>query len=110
MLNRTDIVSAEIIDAATLQSFTEDVVLFKHSTRCSISTMAFERLQRGGLTQPFYFLDLLKHRDLSNIIAEKFAVHHESPQLLLIRKGECIFEASHLEISVTSVNEAAAEM
>jgi bacillithiol system protein YtxJ len=108
MLNRTDIVSAEIIDAAIQHSFTDDVVIFKHSTRCSISSMALDRLIRGGLKQNFYFLDLLQHRDLSQRIAEIFSVHHESPQLLLIRKGECIFEASHLEISVDAVNEAAA--
>ena len=109
MLNRIDIVSAEIIDAAVQQSFTEDVVIFKHSTRCSISSMALDRLNRGSLKQKLYFLDLLQYRSLSNLIAEKFAVHHESPQLLLVRKGECIFEASHLDISVAAVEQAVAE-
>lgn len=49
---------------------------------------------------PLYFLDLIKHRDLSNQIASVFHVHHESPQLLLIRNGECILDLSHGEVSV----------
>ncbi len=49
---------------------------------------------------PLYFLDLIKHRDISNKIAEDFQVHHESPQLLLIKNGECILDQSHGGISV----------
>jgi len=86
-------------------------LIFKHSTRCSISLMAkkkfeFEWDSLPGET-PVYFLDLLNHRDISNAIAEIFKVHHESPQLLLIKDGECIFEASHSEISA---EEAAEQM
>jgi bacillithiol system protein YtxJ len=80
-------------------------VIFKHSTRCSISAVALQRLQKAQ--QPadidFYFLDLLAHRHLSNRIAEIFRVHHESPQILLIKNGECIFEESHLSISLDEV-------
>lgn len=49
---------------------------------------------------PLYFLDLIKHRDISNKVAEDFKVHHESPQLLLIKNGECILDQSHGGISV----------
>ena len=80
-------------------------VIFKHSTRCSISAVALQRLQKAQ--QPadidFYFLDLLAHRHLSNRIAEVFRVHHESPQILLIKNGGCIFEESHLSISLDEV-------
>ncbi|HEY0065730.1 MAG TPA: bacillithiol system redox-active protein YtxJ [Flavisolibacter sp.] len=80
-------------------------VIFKHSTRCSISAVALQRLQKSQ--QPaeidFYFLDLLANRSLSNKIAEVFKVHHESPQILLIRNGECIFEESHLGISMSEI-------
>lgn len=82
-------------------------VIFKHSTRCSISSTALSRLQRS--TQPkdvdFYFLDLLAHRDLSNKIAQLFNVHHESPQVLVIRDGECTFDESHLGISMDEIAE-----
>ena len=80
-------------------------VIFKHSTRCSISAVALQRLQK--VQQPrdldFYYLDLLAHRSLSNKIAEVFKVHHESPQVLLIRDGQCVFDESHLGISMHDI-------
>jgi bacillithiol system protein YtxJ len=80
-------------------------VIFKHSTRCSISAVALQRLQK--VSQPsdidFYFLDLLSYRGLSNRIAEIFSVHHESPQVLLIRDGECVYEESHMSISMNEI-------
>jgi hypothetical protein len=64
--------------------------------------MAKGRLERevapDGLD--FYYLDLLHHRPLSNLIAEKFSVNHESPQLLLIKNGECTYDESHNGISM----------
>jgi len=79
-------------------------LIFKHSTRCSISMMAKRRfeLDWDSLPEemPLYFLDLIQYRDLSNQAAEMFRVHHESPQLLLIKDGECILDQSHGEISV----------
>ncbi len=78
-------------------SFLKPVVIFKHSTRCSISHMAKNRLERGSAPQgiDFYYLDLISYRSLSNLISEKFSVYHESPQILLIRHGECIYDESH---------------
>ena len=75
------------------------IVFFKHSTRCSISTMAksrFERNWKYDSTQilPIY-LDLIAHRDLSAKLADRFHVAHESPQILLIKNGECIYNTSH---------------
>ena len=79
-------------------------VIFKHSTRCSISMMAKRRFEmdwdRLPTEVPLYFLDLIKYREISGQIASDFAVHHESPQLLLIKDGECILDQSHGEISV----------
>ncbi|MCC8426810.1 bacillithiol system redox-active protein YtxJ [Mucilaginibacter sp. UR6-11] len=79
-------------------------LIFKHSTRCSISMMAKRRfeLDWDNLPEnmPLYFLDLIQHRDISNQIVQLFQVHHESPQLLLIKDGECILDQSHGEISV----------
>ena len=72
-------------------------LIFKHSTRCSISTMALNRFERAT-TKPtidFYFLDLIANRQISNAVAEQFKVHHESPQILLIKNGECIYDESH---------------
>ncbi len=79
-------------------------VIFKHSTRCSISMMAKKRVDLDlddlpSTVKP-YFLDLIANREISNQIAELFQVHHESPQLLLIKDGECILDQSHGEISI----------
>src|SRR6476660_2296390 len=82
-------------------------VIFKHSTRCSISSVALQRLQKSKQPEglDFYFLDLLAHRLLSNKVSEVFGVHHESPQILLIKDGKCVFDESHLGISMNDVVE-----
>ncbi len=86
------------------QSFEKPVAIFKHSIRCSISSMAKRRLERNWdiaedqLT--IYYLDLITFRSVSNKIAEAFEVPHESPQILLVKDGEVIFHTSHSDISV----------
>jgi bacillithiol system protein YtxJ len=79
-------------------------LIFKHSTRCSISMMAKRRFELDWedlpADMPLYFLDLIRYRDISNQVAQIFQVHHESPQLLLIKDGECILDQSHGSISV----------
>lgn len=85
---------------------TKAILIFKHSTRCSISSIAKFRLEsfwENDANFPAYYLDLLKFRLLSNEISERFSVHHESPQVLIIKNGKCIFNASHLNISVKSI-------
>lgn len=92
-----------------VQSGKTPQVIFKHSTRCSISSVVFQRLQKaqqpGGFD--FYYLDLLAHRPLSNKVAELFNVHHESPQILVIRDGQCIYDESHLAISMQDIVQSA---
>lgn len=79
-------------------------LIFKHSTRCAISMMAKKRFELDWENLPEninrYFLDLLRFREISSSIAADYSVFHQSPQLLLIKAGECIYEASHGEISV----------
>jgi bacillithiol system protein YtxJ len=91
-------------------SSTKPVVIFKHSTRCSISTMAKSRLERAIAPDhiEFYYLDLLRYRTISGMLADEFSVHHESPQILLIRNGECIYDESHNGISMDEIIEQAA--
>lgn len=94
-----------------IKSSTGYSIIFKHSTRCSISMMAKRKFEFEWdalpAETPLYFLDLISYRNISNTIAEIFKVHHESPQLLVIKDGECIYEASHSEISA---EEAAEQM
>lgn len=82
-------------------SHQQPVAIFKHSTRCSISRMALKQFENefdleGSVTP--YFLDLLNHRDISQEIATRFEVYHQSPQLLLIKEGKSIYDASHSDI------------
>ena len=78
------------------------VVIFKHSTRCSISRMALKQFENefnfSDKVTP-YFLDLIAHRDISNGIASRFDVVHQSPQLLLIKEGKSVYHVSHSDIS-----------
>ncbi len=82
-------------------------LIFKHSTRCSISSMAKSRLERNfqPVNIDFYFLDLLAHRPLSQQVAEVFNVEHESPQILLIKDGRCVYNESHTGISMEDIVE-----
>jgi bacillithiol system protein YtxJ len=91
------------------KSFERPQVIFKHSTRCSISSVAKSRLDRSSDPEgmDFYYLDLIRYRPISNRISELFDVHHESPQILLIRNGECTYDESHLSISMDEVKQQA---
>ena len=77
------------------------VVLFKHSTRCSISRMELKQFENEFDLEDkvdAYFLDLLEYRDISNEIASRFNVYHQSPQLLLIKEGKSVYDVSHSDI------------
>ena len=91
--------SMEDLDAAIEESKTKKVALFKHSTRCSISSMVlskFERaVEKSDKDVSYYFLDLIAHRDISNEIANRLDVEHQSPQLLVLENGLVIKHASH---------------
>jgi bacillithiol system protein YtxJ len=86
------------------------VAIFKHSTRCSISAMAKMRLERAEAPDniKFYYLDLLQYRPISAKVAELYDVVHESPQILLIRNGECIYDESHNGIEMDDIKTQAA--
>ena len=90
----------EQLESIKAASYTTPQVIFKHSTTCSISKMALDRFERAAAPEnvDFHYLDLLKHRLISAAIAEKFQVFHESPQVLLIKQGECIYDESHYGI------------
>jgi bacillithiol system protein YtxJ len=85
-------------------------LIFKHSTRCSISSMAKSRLERASAPAgvDFYYLDLIKHRNISQKIADVFDVSHESPQVLLIKNSECVYDESHSGISMDEIAEQVA--
>lgn len=102
--------SAEELDALLTESATRPVAIFKHSTTCSISATAKNRLDRQwdgvvGEAVKLYYLDLHRYRPVSNEVAARLRVVHESPQLLLIQDGVCTYDASHLGIRAEAVKE-----
>ncbi len=94
------------LNEITTLSFEKPVLLFKHSTRCSISRMALKEFENdfnlSSKVTP-YFLDLLEHRDISNEITLRFGVVHQSPQLILIRDGKAVYDTSHSGIEVAAL-------
>lgn len=83
------------------------VVVFKHSTRCSISSMAKNRIERNwkfnSESLPVYYLDVLSYRDVSNQVASILNEIHESPQLIVVKNGKAIYTASHADINIQDI-------
>ena len=86
-----------------IKASSELAVIYKHSTRCMVSLMALKKLKSestGGYSVPFYMVDVIKDRAISRSVADTFSVEHESPQVLLVKNGECIYDASHESVSL----------
>lgn len=89
------------LDEIVAFSSQKPVVIFKHSTRCIVSRTALKQFENEFDLEnqvEAYFLDLLEHRDISNEIASRFGVYHQSPQLLLIKGGKSVYDVSHSDI------------
>lgn len=90
------------------QSHQNYVAIFKHSTRCGTSLYVKDKLEsEASLIKEnidFYYLDLLRFRSLSNEIAEKFNVIHQSPQLIILKDEKVVFHTSHLAINSENIN------
>ncbi|MGZ8559064.1 MAG: bacillithiol system redox-active protein YtxJ [Chitinophagaceae bacterium] len=97
------------LEALKKLSTMQPQVIFKHSTRCSVSSMIKNRLEKAQAPDElnFHFLDLIAHRSLSDKIAVEFLVEHESPQVLLIKNGECVYDESHNGIAMEDIIEKA---
>lgn len=99
----------EEINQRSFDPSLKGVMIFKHSTRCSTSSMALNKLERNwdlsNTVFPIYFLDLLKFPSLSSTIAMSYNIRHESPQVLVIRNGKCIYTASHSSIRFDEIKD-----
>lgn len=106
-MNWIPLTSEAQLDLIRSESMDKPVVLFKHSTRCSISSAALSRMERGWNLEGVktYYLDLLAYRSVSNEIAAQFGIEHQSPQVLVIRNGGCIYHESHSGIRPEEVAE-----
>ena len=93
---------------ALKQSMERPVLFFKHSTRCSISSMALSRFEENwnpDTNCAIYFLNLIEFRNLSNKIAELTGVEHESPQVIVMKENNVIYTASHSAIDTKEILE-----
>lgn len=104
-MNWCTLTTEEQLKTLLEKSHTKPQLIFKHSTRCSISSTVKTRLERSAVpsTIDFHYLDLIANRSLSNKIADELKVYHESPQVLLIKNGECIFDESHLAVYMDEI-------
>lgn len=94
------------LDEIIALSKEKPVLIFKHSTRCSISRFALKQFENEFDFQnqiDAYFLDLLEFRAISNEIASRFGIMHQSPQLLLIKEGKVLYDASHSDIQANEL-------
>lgn len=87
------------------------VLIFKHSTTCSISKAALNRLEKDWTAaddagRTAYYLDLWAHRDISDAVETRYGIQHESPQVLVIRNGACSYNSSHRKITYEDTVEA----
>jgi bacillithiol system protein YtxJ len=90
------------------ESKDKTIVLFKHSTRCSISDAALARYERGVKQMEevkHIYLDLIAYRPISNRIAEELNVEHQSPQVIILKNKEVIFTTTHNGINAQIINE-----
>jgi len=99
----------EDLDAIAEASQKRPQLLFKHSTRCSISDVAWKRLEDAteklATAADLHFLDLIAFREVSNAAAKRFGVPHESPQTLLIHHDEVLLDQSHMGVRSAEILE-----
>ncbi|MEY3322898.1 MAG: hypothetical protein RLZZ417_2481 [Bacteroidota bacterium] len=106
----THLTEEKQLDELITLSDDNPVFIFKHSTTCGISAQAKENLEIGTKNTDkkflFYYLDLLKFRSVSNEIASRFEVHHQSPQIILLKNRKVIFTTSHHKIRTNTLPES----
>lgn len=108
----TPITTAADLDAAVAASHTHPVVLFKHSLTCGTSGMAAEEMTdldtREASKADIRMIVVQKSRDISWDVERRFKVRHESPQVLILHKGEVVWHASHFRVTADAVATALA--
>jgi bacillithiol system protein YtxJ len=106
-VNWIQLTEISFLDTIKEESKKKPQVIFKHSTRCSISSMALNRFESDysliADKVDAHYLDLIAFREISNEIAHKFNVFHQSPQIIVVKDGESIYDASHNSIRVDDI-------
>jgi bacillithiol system protein YtxJ len=103
----TKIADADALEQALERSNNGPVVLFKHSTTCPISSAAYEQMSK--VTSDVALVVVQRARDISNEIASRTGIRHESPQAIVLRNGQAVWSASHFDITAKAVEQALRE-
>lgn len=108
MMNLIDLTDMQDIANIKQRSFEKPQIIFKHSTTCGISSVALNRFKNSDniAEGDYYLLNLRKHRDISNAVATEFKVIHESPQIIVVKNGEAIYNDSHFSIDMQDIVKA----
>lgn len=105
-----DQVQLDKLDQQSYDDGGQPIVFFKHSVRCGISAMVWQRLKKDWPEQlpdcQLFYLDIINNRGLSGALAERYEVEHESPQVMVIQNGKCIFNTSHHGITAQAIAKA----
>lgn len=107
-MNWNKLIQASQIEEIKNLSEERPVLIFKHSTKCSISSMSLDRVRRNWKVGDdekvaVFFLDLIANRDISELVASEFGVAHESPQVILIKNRTVVYDTSHYGISYAEI-------
>lgn len=112
MSNITDLSDLEMLEAAIAESLERPVLLFKHSRTCGISYEALDELhlhlERSGANATYKMITVQSHRRVSDEVAERLGVRHETPQAILLRGGRPVWKASHFRITADELSRALA--
>jgi bacillithiol system protein YtxJ len=108
MPNLTHLSDLDMLEAAITESRERPVLLFKHSRTCGISCEALDALHAhlavGPTNAAYKVITVQSHRRVSDSAAERFRIRHETPQAILIRDGEVIWNASHFRITADELS------
>jgi bacillithiol system protein YtxJ len=101
------------------ESQSRPVLLFKHSRSCGASLEALDELvaylndrgpersaPRDSRSLQYAMVTVQTHRAVSNAVAQRLGVRHETPQALLIRDGRVVWSASHFRVTAAAVEDA----
>ena len=106
----TPISGIDELERMLAESRTRPLLLFKHSYTCGVSAEALDEVyahieeQARGVR--YAMVTVQTHRDVSNAIAERLGIRHETPQAILVRNGRAVWNASHFRVTASEVDRA----
>jgi bacillithiol system protein YtxJ len=98
------------LDRALAASDERPLLIFKHSFTCGISAEALDELvahlNERCMDASYAMVTVQTHREVSNAVARRLGVRHETPQALLVREGRVVWSASHFRVTARAVDAA----